>query len=108
MGRGRAERRSNPIFSGRDEICEKKDVKVYIGEIGLQARAGSSENPQTWPAGPAWVIPFDYERSRASNQMGAAAIVGTFCGESITVLTQRQPTFARMHLVTHRGSSGAG
>ena len=57
---------------------------------------------------PEAIIPFECERSRASNQMGAAAIVGTFCGESITVLTQRQPTFARMHLVTHRSSSGAG
>ena len=70
------------------DTCEER--KMYIGEIGLQARAGSSENLQTWPASPATAIPFECERSRASNQMGAAAIAGTFDGESITVLTQKQ------------------
>ena len=72
------------------DTCEER--KMYIGEIGLQARAGSSENLQTWPASPATTIPFECEWSRASNQMGAAAIAGTFDGESITVLTQKQAT----------------
>ena len=60
---------------------------MYIGEIGLQARAGSSETPNRCLQVRNRSIPFDLERSRASNLMGVASIVGTFDGESITVLT---------------------
>ena len=91
------------------DTCEiEGKVIKCIGGIGLQARAGSSENPQTRPASPARNIPFGCQRSRASNQMGAAAIAGTFDGESFAVLMQRQLISVRSHLVTHRCSSGAG
>ena len=72
-------------------FVKRKELDVYWWNRTASA-CGEFNNPQTWPASPEPVIPFECERSRASYQMGAAAIACTFDGESVTVLAQRQPT----------------